>query len=154
MLAIASSNNGLVDNTTFEPLKVVLPAHLRVFYAEHGYHPTIATEYRHNSRMRVRSVGQIRFDAPPPGMQLPALPEGAECGTILIKDISKTGIGILYHRQIFPGEAFEVYFLNRVLKAVASRCRREGELCYETGARVLSVRAVEDESNWDATDEA
>lgn len=147
MLAFTSSDNCLTENSIFQPLQVVLPDHLQSFYSEHGYHPTTANENRHNSRMRVRILGQIRFAAPPLGMPVDDTPTSIECGTVLIKDISKTGVGIIYHRQILPGESFEVYFLNRILNAVATRCRREGTLCYETGALVRSVQSFEDESS-------
>ncbi len=151
MLASSSTNNRLATATEFEPLKVVLPPKLLSFYSEHGYHPTIAHENRHQVRMRVRTLGNIRFHAPPCGLAMLASMSQPECGSILIKDLSRSGLGILYHRQILPGEEFEVYCHNRVLSAVAVRCRRVDKLCYETGAKVILVNSFAEDSDAPAT---
>ena len=62
-----------------------------------------------------------------------------QAGTVLVKDLSKSGIGILYHRQIFPGERFDILVLGRTIDVTAVRCRRIDALCYETGAIIHSV---------------
>ncbi len=64
---------------------------------------------------------------------------------MLVKDISKTGIAFLYHRQIFPYERFEIFLHGRAIDATAMRCRRICPKCYETGAVINSI-AFQDES--------
>jgi hypothetical protein len=144
MLEVDRTEAGIADTREFAPLKVILPKHLEKFFEERGYHPTTANENRHNSRVRVRSLANIEFVPPPVGMPSVVSLSKEKRGTVLIKDLSRTGIGLLYHRQILPGECFDVYFLNRIISAIAVRCRREARMCFETGANVTSVVTLVD----------
>lgn len=124
---------------SFAPLKVVLPEDLRRFYAERGYLATKPHEDRRFARLNVRSDAYIRFALQPSILQFGPVAGDEQHGSVLVKDLSRTGIAILYHRQIFPGEHFHILFQGREIDAIAVRCRRIGELCYETGATVNSV---------------
>ncbi|MDX1927921.1 MAG: PilZ domain-containing protein [Pirellulaceae bacterium] len=130
----------------FPPLKVVLPQELRSFYAERGYLSSKPHEDRRYARLNVRTHAHIRFFPPPALLEVGPVASDHQQGTVLVKDLSKTGIAILYHRQIFPGERFDVLLHGRAIDATAVRCRRVGRLCYETGAVVNSV-TVEPESD-------
>ncbi|MCA9131992.1 MAG: hypothetical protein KDA45_02510, partial [Planctomycetales bacterium] len=63
-------------------------------------------------------------------------------GKVLIKDLSRSGIGILYHQQLYPEEQFQVRFQGRLLHALVVRCRRLGPLCYETGGRIVALETI------------
>ena len=124
---------------SFPPLKVILPEELRSFYAERGYLATKPHEDRRYARLNVRSHGNIRFFPQPSTLHFDPIASDEQQGTVLVKDLSRTGIAILYHRQIFPGERFDILLHGRTINATAVRCRRIGTLCYETGATINSV---------------
>ena len=67
------------------------------------------------------------------------LPDRAAAGT-LIKDLSQSGVGLLYHEQLFPGEEIELELSQHVVRATVSRCRFLGPSCYEIGARVEGLQ--------------
>ena len=124
-----------------EPLQVMLPEHMQSFFNESGYQPTTASEFRGNARLNVRAEVCVKFTETP--AMLKAIPgQDIDTGIGLLKDLSKTGIGLLYHRQLFPCQKLEVDFQGRRLHAVVVRCRRLGEKCYEVGGRILGVHAL------------
>lgn len=132
----------------FPPLKVILPRQLQSFYTERGYLSPKPHEDRRYARLNVRSHGHIRFFHQPSLLEFGPVADDHPQGTVLVKDLSKTGISILYHRQIFPGERFDVLLHGRAIDATAVRCRRLGTQCYETGAIIHCVTAepaIEDE---------
>jgi hypothetical protein len=122
------------------PLLVQLPKELESFYEEHGYLPSTAFENRSNARLRVRSEGKLEF------LCLPHAASRARqaAGRVLIKDLSRTGIGILYHEQIFPEEKFRITFQQRQIDVLSVRCRRLSSACYEIGGEVLSTHILTD----------
>ncbi len=122
---------------TFPPLRVVLPDELKRFYSERGYLPPTPHEERRFARLNVRSHGRIRFYPAPPNLIVGT--GNDRTGTVLVKDLSRSGIAVLYHRQIFPGEQFDVLMHGRWIHSTAVRCRRIGSQCYETGATIRSV---------------
>ncbi len=142
MLEDASLTEQLSGFGRFAPLKVVLPEELRRFYVERGYLATMPHEARGHARLNVRAQGYIRFGQSLVGDDFEVITTDTREGTILVKDISKTGIAILYHRQIFPCEQFEVFLQGRVIDAKAVRCRRIGPDCYETGAMIDNIASV------------
>ena len=104
-------------------------------------------EDRSNARLNVRSKGLICFFPTLPSLECDIIASDVRQGTVLVKDISKTGIAILYHRQIFPYERFEIFLHGRAIDATCVRCRRIGPKCYETGAVINSIAfQVENES--------
>ncbi len=124
-------------------LLVQLPADLKSFYEEHGYLPPSTFEDRSNARLRVRSEGSIRFLNSPNGLRGIEDERPEEMGRVLIKDLSRNGIGILYHEQVFPEEQFQIVFQQRQLDVLAVRCRRLNEACYEIGGQVLATQVLE-----------
>jgi hypothetical protein len=148
MLENADISEGLNSPEHFAPLRVILPEELQRFYTERGYLATLPQEERTNARLNVRSQGHIRFFPIMPSLNCDIIASDTGQGTMLVKDISRTGIAILYHRQIFPSERFEIFLHGRVIDATAVRCRRIGPKCYETGAIINSIdREDADESS-------
>jgi len=143
MLENANLGEGLTSTESFAPLKVVLPEELQRFYAERGYLAAMPHEDRTNARLHVRSQGYIRFSPTLETLNCDIIASDTRQGTMLLKDISKSGVAILYHRQIFPYERFEIILYGRVIDATAVRCRRIGPKCYETGAIFGSIASGE-----------
>ena len=133
-------------------LLVKLPDELKAFYRESGYLPTTAVEYRTNARLRVRSDGDIKFTFTPAALtKNPEFRQVRE-GKALIKDLSKGGIGVLYHEQIFPEERFQLFFQGRIIEVTVVRCRRLNEACYEIGGRVIEIRTLQEYDDDDGQD--
>ncbi len=132
----------MITQPEFAPLQVVLPIDPSRFYAERGYLATTSQEDRTHARLNVRTTAGIQF-ASRPLASLVAQGEPELFGTVLVKDISKSGIAILYHHQIYPGEQFSVYLNGRVINVIAKRCRRLGPCCYEVGAVIDCVESID-----------
>jgi hypothetical protein len=62
---------------------------------------------------------------------------------VLVKDVSKCGIGLLVHEQLWPEERVTVAFMGRRAVATIVRCRRLGKDCYECGAKLISFESGE-----------
>ena len=124
----------------FAPLQVILPESQSRFFAEHGYQTSAFHEERSHARLNVRTEGLVRFD----DSSSSGLEHSELHGTVLIKDLSKSGVAFLYHQQIFPGESFELLTHSRVISASVVRCRRIGPKCFEIGAAIESVAACGD----------
>ncbi len=141
-----------IDQRALDPaqvagLEVILPDDLKAFFYESGYLPTTAEEARCNARLRVRSVGDILLTHTPPVLRDGLTKRAKRSGKVLIKDLSRSGIGVLYHQQIFPEEQFQIRFQGRLINTVAVRCRRLGMHCYEIGGRIVSLETIEDISD-------
>jgi hypothetical protein len=118
-------------------LLVELPASLGNFFDERGYIPSNLFENRSNARLKVRCETSLTI------LTWPAFVQRHQTHLkILVKDLSKKGIGILCHQQMYPLETFAVELLGRSLQATVVRCRKLGDRCYEVGAR---LRIAEDE---------
>lgn len=139
MLAQAGSSSE-IDVSAYEPLEVLLPQHLASFFDENGYSSTSALEQRGNARLRIRTEAKIQFVYTPP-----AFHRNVKFATVLVSDLSRSGVCILFHEQIYPEEQFKLILQGRMLHYVAVRCRREGKLCYQTGARLLALDRALDE---------
>ncbi len=86
-------------------------------------------EERSHARLNVRCQGHIRIHTADSTTTF----HSNTRGTVLVKDLSKSGIALLYHTQLFPGESFDVLFHSRIITATAVRCRRIDARCYEVG---------------------
>ena len=141
---LAQTNQFPLEPIQVAGLEVILPDNLKAFFYESGYLPTTAEEARTNARLRVRSIGDILMMQTPSMLRFGLMERNRRAGKVLIKDLSRTGIGVLYHQQIYPEEQFQIRFQGRLINAVAVRCRRLGEKCYETGGRIVSLETLEE----------
>ncbi|GAB5402924.1 MAG: hypothetical protein Aurels2KO_11550 [Aureliella sp.] len=138
MLASSTDDEEVMQS---QALRVELPEELcETFFRESGYSPTTADEKRRRARLAVRREAKITFANLPNRYQED--PDEELC--TLVKDLSRGGIAILYHEQIFPEDVFRVYFQSRAVTALAVRCRKLGPKCYEIGARVLDATRLTD----------
>lgn len=127
-----------------EPLRVELPPELKAFFQQHGYQKETAANVRSDARLQVRTEVEFAFHSHPPALDvlLQKLPQRA---TGLIKDLSRTGIALLYHKQLYPAQELQVFLLGRELFVKVVRCRKLSDCCYEVGGRVLKTVRYENE---------
>jgi hypothetical protein len=124
------------------PLLVKLPPQLGNFFSEVGYMPTAFVEKRSAARMRVRCESVITTTF------APAFVRRTDKSTrVLVKDLSRTGIAVLTHHQMWPTETFQIELHRRKLNARVVRCRKLGEDCYEVGSLVVSIETPENEES-------
>ena len=122
------------------PLRVRLPASMARFFSETGYMPTAFIEKRSHARMRVRCESMIT------SVSAPAFVKREFVATrVLVKDLSRGGVGVLSHQQMWPTETFFIELNNRRLRARVVRCRKLGESCYEVGAIVSAIENLNEE---------
>lgn len=130
-----------------EPLQVVLPTDLRRFFSESGYAPTTNDEHRTVARLRVRREVVFYFSHTPRMVMrlVQRHPQIRHRG--LLKDLSRTGVGLLYHEQLYPGEFIGMEFQQRLFEIEVVRCRRLDTACYEIGGVVKAVSPLQQKSD-------
>jgi hypothetical protein len=121
------------------PLQVILPPEMANFFAESGYCQTTFSECRNNARLRVRVESTLTFEYSPTFAK-----RQFKHTRVLVKDLSKTGIAVLVHHQMWPTEKFSLELHGRLIEADVVRCRKLGDCCFEVGATVRSVSVIEE----------
>ena len=116
------------------PMLVQLPPEMSNFFVESGYLETVYGELRGQSRLRVRCPAVLQSDFVPPFTQ-----RDKRLAKVLIKDMSRSGLGILSHEQLWPGETFWIELRDRRLHIRVVRCRKIADRCFEVGGVVMSV---------------
>lgn len=122
-----------------EPLLVQLPPHMANFFAEVGYIPAAWADTRTNARVRVRCEATITIH-----FESVFAKRAKHRARVLVKDLSRSGISILSHQQMWPNESFSVELYKRKLEARVVRCQRLGKNCYDVGAVIFSIAALPD----------
>ena len=99
-------------------------------------------ELRDNNRVGAYVEAALRITSTPTGLRFLNSEDPTRAAALaIVKDVSRTGVGVFYHRQLFPQELIEVSFNQRVLTAIVVRCRFVVEDCFEVGGKVLSVKS-------------
>lgn len=120
------------------PLLVQLPSHLANYFKEVGYMPTRYNESRSVARMRVRCEAVLTSLIVPPFIQ-----RTETTARVLLKDLSKVGLGFLCHQQMWPTETFRIHLQGRTLDGRVVRCHKLGENCYDVGSLLLLVDSAD-----------
>lgn len=136
MLAIPS-NSVAEDSMSECPLRVQLPPEMNNFFHENGYVSTIVREQRSSARLRIRREAEIETTYTPP-----FLVRSEKRARVLVKDLSRTGVGILFHQQMYPTERFWIEMGHRRLHVTVVRCRKLGDSCFEIGATIEAMQAL------------
>jgi hypothetical protein len=118
-------------------VKVKLPPEFSNFFEEGGYTAAYYNECRSNARLRVRKEAMISSIFVPPFAGRPR-----RSWRVLVKDISRTGVSVLNHEQLWPSETFSLELHGRMLTARVVRCRKLGPLCYECGAVLMTIESA------------
>lgn len=121
--------------------KVILPKSLDNFFEESGYCDKDSFEVRRHSRLRIRREALMRIEESPSTIHRIEKSWG-----VLVKDISQSGISILSHELLWPGEKIFVQFRDRRIRAKIIRCRQLGPLCWECGADMFFFKHLKEES--------
>lgn len=119
-------------------LYVELPPSMANYFSEGGFTDTTYFETRRHSRLRCRCEADLCI------VESPTMLVRSESEMrVLVKDVSKCGMGLLVHEQLFPEERISVHFMGRRALATVVRCRRLGKRCYECGAKLVSFESDE-----------
>jgi hypothetical protein len=116
------------------PLLVRLPHSMKDFLDEQGYVASNIFENRTAARLRVRCESTLRILSSPPFVR-----RSEQSFQVLIKDLSKNGIGLFAHLQVYPLETFWLELLGRRIQATVVRCRKIDPFCFEVGGLIASV---------------
>ncbi len=130
-----------------EPLQVVLPSDLSRFFVESGYAPSTNNEHRAVARLRVRREVVFSFTHTPKMVRRLVERQPQDTHRGLLKDLSRTGMGLLYHEQLYPGESISMEFEQRLFEIEVVRCRRLDTACYEIGGVVKAVTSLQQKSD-------
>jgi hypothetical protein len=124
-------------NTLPPCLLVRLPDSMKDFFREQGYISSNIFENRTSARLGVRCASALEVTNSPPFIR-----RTESLYQVLIKDLSKKGLGLIAHQQLYPLEEFWVELLGKRVQATVVRCRKIDAFCYEVGSRIISVNAV------------
>lgn len=137
---LATTDRAVVDRSaTAERLQVELPEAYQSFFEENGYLPPTANESRRNARMAFRRIAKVEFYPAANALQF-AIEQHSTNSTILIKDLSRTGMGVMFHRQLYPTQRMKIRCKNYDIEATVVRCRRIADKCFEVGLRILESK--------------
>lgn len=126
-------------------LLVQLPFDIRVKAISSRIQLDDEFELRDNNRVTAFVEGELVVTSTPFGLRcLNSRDQSRVRSIAIIKDISRTGIGLYYHEQLFPQELIEVAFHQRLITALVVRCRFVADACFEVGGKVLSVKSLGD----------
>jgi len=94
-----------------------------------GPHPTIEGDRRRFVRYHVRARGILFYR-----QTLPAIERRQGPHLVLIRNISRSGIGFLHHEQLFPHERFTLWVEGkRRVEVEIAGCRRLHANCFDVG---------------------
>jgi len=115
------------------PNRVVIPPGWKRDSARRGEMPAAY----HNDTRRFVRVPCLASAVLEVESTLPYFPRDPELHSILMKDISRQGVGFLHHQQLFPRERVQLLLPNGKLSYVVCRCLRHNERCFEIGAELV-----------------
>ncbi len=121
--------------------RIVLPLSLQSFFGEPGYCESTFFESRKHSRLRIRCKASMSIE-----VSLPCIVRTERHSLVYVKDISRGGLGIITHEQLFPEEKLLVVFQQREVRATVVRCRRIEHLCWECGVLITGFKNLEEEA--------
>jgi hypothetical protein len=92
--------------------------------------PTIEGDRRRFVRYHFRARGILNYR-----QTLPAIERRQGPQLVLVRNISRSGIGFLHHEQLFPRERFTLWVEGRRrVEIEIARCRRLHAGCFDIGA--------------------
>jgi hypothetical protein len=119
---------------------VELPDNVKLQFDERKQQ-CVDLENRECHRIGALCEGILQITSIPRALQLAGENWVAESGGTVVKDISRTGIGVYYHQQLFPRQTFVVEVQGRKISAVVVRCRYIKKRCFEIGAIIQTVQS-------------
>lgn len=126
------------------PCEIVLPDHLRghAHATQQLFDPQ--DDRRRFPRQRCRVSAALKYYD-----TFPALRRNAEMHRVMLRDLSRGGVGFLHSEEMFPGEYARLVFPNGTERHLQiKRCRRTGPKCYFVGAEFDEPLQDLTEDNW------
>ncbi|MBA2115954.1 hypothetical protein [Bremerella alba] len=119
-----------VRDLTFE---VQIPRAKLEELGKSGHIETTATDQRRHVRFRQLKRCILRCEPTFPTIERPQ-----QLSLALVTNISRKGVGLLYHSQLYPKESFVLRIEGAgLLRLTVARCRKLGPQCYEIGATAI-----------------
>ena len=118
------------------PMRILLPSHLEeALERERGACETNPFENRTAVRFRCngRAVMELKDSSS-------AYPSQDKRVIVIVRDLSRSGMGVISHQQWFPDQEVDILVENGVLTATVVRARRIASRCYEIGTKVTQFR--------------
>jgi hypothetical protein len=134
MLA-SNPENQLTIPRDVQACRVVLPAAWTDFFERRG--PQL--HYGADNRRFIRTHFPTQALMELPGTH-PSIPREFERHVVLMKDISRQGVGFLHSAQLYPGERVTIIFPTGRRDYMIVRCLRHNDLCFEVGAELVATR--------------
>ena len=110
------------------PSKVQLPSGFGEFLRRRGNLPSTVAEQRAYVRRYFPGRAILEFRET---NQVVPRPDGF--ATVFTRDISRAGLGMLCHCELFPDERVIVWMRTGRLLCTVTRCLRRGPNCFEVG---------------------
>ena len=99
-----------------------------VLSSAHGTTTRCLSEVR--SAPRFRCCGKCIITISPDSYRMP----GQESQSIgIVRDLSRKGIGIIAHQQLYPEQMVELLLENATVQSRVARALRAGPFCFEIG---------------------
>ena len=128
-----NSDSPLAVATNVFPCRVVLPAEWTDFFERRG--PQL--HYGEDSRRFIRThfPAKALMEL---GATHASIPREFERHVVLMKDISRGGVGFLHSAQLYPNERVALVFPTGRRSYIVMRCLRHNDLCFEIGAELAA----------------
>lgn len=121
------------------PIDFVVPDRVRAEMQRNGMANTVSGDCRGAPRFRTQGPAILSWIRSPEALQKPQATR-----QVIIRDISKNGVGLLTSTEWFPEQIARLQFAVGEMEIKIMRARRVGPGCFEVGARVLRFEKRED----------
>ena len=112
------------------PQDVCIPEEWTDFFEADGILPTVSDDHRRFARRFLRKMAVCEVLP-----TLPAIGRHHGCHCVMLRDISRGGIGFLHFEQLFPNEKIAIWTGATKLPMTVCRCVKRCDKGYEVGAR-------------------
>jgi hypothetical protein len=130
------------DQLKLIPIDFVIPVRLREELQRKGLGVAMRDESREFPRFRTNGPAIFSWENSPPALENPH-----PTRQVVVRDLSRTGVGILTSSQWFPEELGKLQFAIGDMVVKVMRARRLGPRCFEIGARIIRYTRYQDESH-------
>ena len=96
--------------------------------------PTCTNPFEMRGTSRFRCFGKCAIIMSPDSFQMP----GQDSQSLaIVRDISRTGIGLVSHQQLYPEQLAQLLLENATMDVRVARARRAGPSCFEVGLIIV-----------------
>lgn len=124
------------------PIDFVMPPRVREELQRKGLGTAIHDDNRESPRFRTNGPALFYWESSPPVFENPHATR-----QVIVRDLSRTGVGILTSCQWFPEELGKLQFAIGEMVVKVMRARRLGPRCFEIGARIIRYTRYQQDEN-------